>query len=1084
MSFLELVTDQLNLRWAWEKVRRASTPGDAWIDEIELGRFEIELERNLQSIATEMRNGSYRLRPLRPMAFPKNSKKDGEPQVRQYFNVAVRDQVAWTAVVNVIGSYLDPLMPAWSYGNRLFRSIWVDTDDDGIRSRKIGRYRHSSGRIYLSFGQSWPIFRRHVFLATSAMTAEVGTSTSNQLTEEDAEERDLQERLKEEHRCPFVLKQYWADRKPEAGKENLFWCSLDLEKFYPSIKLDSIRLNIVEFLPDDIKTEAAKLIDSMIRFKVDTNTDRWSKEELAAIGLKDRQRFFKFIPTGLYIAGFLANVGLLKVDLEVAERLKTRNVSHFRFVDDHVILAYSFEDLVRWIDEYLSLLADSKTGAKVNYDKMEPEALAKYFSSRKKSRKRLSADLDAAAKACKLNPQFPTPLMTKTLALVSAIARTDLDLLEESELVALTDQLEHMLLVELPEAEIPEKTRLSFAATKLMRLAECRLSNNARLAELGCRRQALDAELADKKLSPERRETLKEANTEIHKLLNAQHAQLNREVGRAFGLLRKVLQERPDRVRLWTRAIQMCRQTGVKGLKDIFEDINRVANELNNTLAAEYLLANTLALLGSEVVIAARLVADPDAAEWRRRAAHAFLADISAAALKKPLASKRRWFLQNSWEQFCFGLFCADVIAKSSLAKEDGYRFKLPAELIADGARFLTSATVKGHRQGLAWWGARSSLRELSSRAPSWVVEIGRRLPSDSESYAFWRFFPFDVPTDILLDMPNDRSHSQRVAQMSGWWYDALSTKLKIAPRLLAKGRFPEIANALRNLQSASNSRFVPLHEWCIEIQRICEKDASDPRASEWTALEIVRQIGMRITESQTFDINYVAKQNTNRSRPLCLHPANFRVPRKWLKLQSPTWSEWVSTIQPDKIMAQVDKVPEDLHVADSRYTPVSSQANALFDSVNPVRGLGLLLYGLLRHDFSLPTVWNGPGHADVLGLLPRRLLKDMTCSSLTLGVLQACLQPRAMENLFFRIRIILGESLNDDSLHDPIPLLTAEEVCRAIEKCKALLEENQLSTINHRARQLTPISILQLTNPDWTKAFGDLQEGGGTDEH
>ena len=620
----------------------------------------------------------------------------------------------------------------------------------------------------------------------------------------------------------------------------------------------------------------------------------------------------------------------------------------------------------------------------------------------KKSKKRLSTDLDAAAKACKLNPQFPTPLMTKTLALVSAIARTDLDLLEESELVALTDQLEHMLLVELPEAEIPEKTRLSFAATRLMRLAERRLSNNARLAELGCRHQELDAELADKELSPERRETLKEANNEIHKSLNAQHAQLNREVGRAFGLLRKVLQERPDRVRLWTRAIQMCRQTGVKGLKDIFDDLHRVESEFKNPPAAEYLLANILALLGSETAIAARLVADPDAAEWRRKAAHAFLTDISAAGLSKPLASEHRWFLQNSWEQFCFGLFCADLITKSSPIEDDDYRFKLPAALIAEGARCLGSGAVKRHRQGLAWWAARSVLRELSSRAPVGLLKLVDDCLSESESYAFWRFFPFDVPADILLDMRNDRRHLQNVSQMSGWWYDVLSTKPEITSRLLAKGRSAEIANALRNLQSASNSRFVPLHEWCLKIRSICEKDASDPRASEWTALEIVRQIGMRITESDSFDINYVEKQSANPDRPLCLHPANFRVPRKWLDMQAPTWNEWVTAIQLDKITAQVDKVPEDLHVADSRYTPVSSPANALFDSVNPVRGLGLLLYGLLRQDFGLPTVWNGSGHADVLGLLPRRLLKDMTCSSLTLGVLQACLQPRAMENLFF----------------------------------------------------------------------------------
>ncbi len=51
MRFLEHVTEQLNMRWAWEKVRTAARPGDVWIDEIELAGFDLELERNLDSIA-------------------------------------------------------------------------------------------------------------------------------------------------------------------------------------------------------------------------------------------------------------------------------------------------------------------------------------------------------------------------------------------------------------------------------------------------------------------------------------------------------------------------------------------------------------------------------------------------------------------------------------------------------------------------------------------------------------------------------------------------------------------------------------------------------------------------------------------------------------------------------------------------------------------------------------------------------------------------------------------------------------------------------------------------------------------------
>ena len=1079
MSFIEDVTDQLNLRWAWEKVRRASVPGDVWIDEIELAGFEVQLERNLQSIATEMRKGSYRMRLLRPMAFPKNPNKNGEPQVRQYFNVAVRDQVAWTAIVNVIGPHIDKLMPAWSYGNRLFRSIWVD-EEDGVHRRKIGRYRHSSGRIYLPFGQSWPIFRRHVFLSTLAMTGQTGSPSSVQLSKEDSDELSFQEQLKAEHRCPFVIREYWDERELKIDKNNLYWCSVDLEKFYPSFKLNVIHQNIIEFLPDNYHNEAQKLLDSMLRFRVDTAG--WSKEELKAIGLRPRQRSFKSIPTGLFVAGFLSNVGLLKVDTEVSKLLETSNIAHFRYVDDHILLSYNFEDMVAWVDKYLCLLSNSGTGVKVNFDKIEPRELAVFWISKAKSKKRLKKDTEAADKACKLNPQFPTPLMTKTLALVSAIARTNVNLLEEDELVALTDQLEHMLLVELPEEEIPEKTRLSFAATKIIRLAECRLSNNSRFAALACRAQVLETKLKDNGLLPEHRADLEKEKQENQENLNAITHELDQEVGRAFSLLRKVLQERPDRVRLWTRAIQMCRQTGVAGLANIFEDIKRVEQEHNNTLAAEYLKGNTFALLGSETLLAAKIVCDPDAAEWRRRAAYEFLREISSVHLTMPVTSKRSWFLQTSWEQFCFGLFCASLIFKLSLPLGREYELELQSEYLSVGEKLLVGDHNPAHSVSWAWWAVRFSLRGLSSRAESWVVEIGRRLPTTPESHAFWRFFPFDLIPEVLRSILGDRAHERRLSQMAGWWYDALSVKGENSPQLFPGHVNRDVARVLKNIKVATTSSFVSLPDWCKGIQSICEKEPADPRVGEWTALEIVHQIGNLVSPNQQFSAKYVSRACVGSPSPLCLHPANFRVPRIWLEREAaPTWDEWRGLVHSKNLSVGV--VPEEIRIADSRYTPISSPENVLFSSVNQVRGLGLLLCGLLKCSFELPSMWNGPGHRDVLSMLPRLLLREMTCSSWTLGVLQACLQSRAVENLFFQTKPSLAECLNDDSLHDPIRLITAEQVCAAIEKCQAVLEANQLSTLYHRARQLTPISIRQLSHPNWIKDFDVATKGDAGNE-
>ena len=224
-------------------------------------------------------------------------------------------------------------------------------------------------------------------------------------------------------------------------------------------------------------------------------------------------------------------------------------------------------------------------------------------------------------------------------------------------------------------------------------------------------------------------------------------------------------------------------------------------------------------------------------------------------------------------------------------------------------------------------------------------------------------------------------------------------------------------------------------------MQATSEKDTADPRTGEWSALEIVRQIGMLVSSNQEFGKPYVSIAAAGRPSQICLHPANFRVPRDWLTTKAPTWASWVRLVRPNSSAVQVEIVTEDLRVADSRYTPISGPENTLFEEINHVRGLGLLLYGLLRRNFELPCVWNGPGHRDVLSMLPRLLLQGMTCSSWTLGIMQACLQSRAMENLFFRAKPSLAAHLNNDSVHDPFPLHTPAAVCNVIKKCQTILE-------------------------------------------
>lgn len=1078
-AFLEELADQLNLRWAWEKVRREARPGDIWFDEIELAGFELELERNLRAVGAELRTGRYRLASLRPLPFPKHPDKDGNPRVRQVFQVSVRDQVAWTAVVNVVGPHVDSKMPAWSYGNRLYRSIWVEDDEDGTKRRRIGNYRHASGRLFLPFAQSWPIFRRHVYLSTRAMTSAPNLPDMDERTEEEFE---LQQRLRDEQRCPFVHPEYWSKKRPEGPDVELYWCSIDLEKFYPTFRLAVVRDNIVEALPLEWQEDAKRLLEFMLRFPLDTS--EWNADELTKMDLRPARKAFRHIPTGLYVAGFLANAGLLKVDAAVAERLQQRNVAHFRFVDDHIILAYSFDELVQWVDEYARLLLDAATGARVNPEKVEPKALGELFGGRRRKRRPSSLESleKAARKECELDPKFPSPLMTKTLALVSGIARTDFNLLETAELANLTEQLEHLLLVDLPEEEMPEKTRLSFAANRLSRIAECRLSNNDETVHLNSSRDALEVEQKRKGVKEERRREIDEELAAVVESLKEETAKLQREVNQAFQLLRKVLRERPDRVRLWTRAILMCRSTGVKGLGDILGDIARESRE--NPLAGEYLLANTLALLGGQTLVAARVLRDRNVARWRREAAKAFLEDVRDTAVP-PLEGKVvRGFLRLSRAQYCCGLHCGSlVLNETPIGKAESATIAFGRELVRAGQKCSRRGAVGHTPEEWAWWAARRTLRDLSARPAAFVKELGSNLSPNRATFAFWRFFPFDVPPSILMAMAVEGGRqSDAGAAAAGWWVDALRSIPGTAEKLAASTRLSEVRRACRTV-TVRREETVTLYEWCSFLCELQGERATDPRGGEWTALEITRQIAEIIQLEPLFGPAYVRRARKRTPELPHVHPANFRLPKDWVNGEEPTWEKWQgSRVRQTDGARRVLYVDTRDRIDDARYTPLTAATCALFQSVNPVRGLGLVLYGLLRRDLALPTVWNGPGHGDVLGMLPALLMGAMTCSSWTMGVLQGCLLPRATENQFLLGRSWIGY-LDDDTLQDPPRFLSAAEVGAALRKCQSVLEQHQLSTLNHRARQLIPVDIHQLTAPDWSKVFSNDPTPGASHE-
>lgn len=180
-ELLDKISNDENLMWAWNKANNSYRVGDIWFDTLELSQFEAKLESQLISIQQDILDGTYILSPIKPLPFPKGLDENGKPETRQTFYISVRDQVTWLAVVNIIGPELDYKMPFWSYGNRLYYSVWFDEGVDKKKEMKTGWYRNTTRNIYRTWKQSWPLYRHHITMTIKRM------ANSNDFTDEEQE---------------------------------------------------------------------------------------------------------------------------------------------------------------------------------------------------------------------------------------------------------------------------------------------------------------------------------------------------------------------------------------------------------------------------------------------------------------------------------------------------------------------------------------------------------------------------------------------------------------------------------------------------------------------------------------------------------------------------------------------------------------------------------------------------------------------------------------------------------------------------------------------------------------------------------
>lgn len=1049
MNWFELLLLPENMLWAWRKVRRAYRRADSLYDQAEVAAFELDLEAQLDSIRKDFAAGKWQGTPLRLVPQPKKPDKDGHPRLRQYFQVAVRDQVAWCALANVLGPELDQKMPPWSYGNRLYRAAWYENEPSEARSSRlnIGPYRHSAGHLYRHFKHSWPLFRRHISLSARKMVAD----------HIDPEALDHGERLALEQTDGLVYLEagHWA--RPTKVGDTIYAASLDLRKFYPSVRPAAILRGfevLVEGYNEDPRLPA--LIAQMLAFDVDDSG--LSASMRAAVDPPVSSGKFEGIPTGLFVGGFLANVAMLPLDLEVdGLLLARRDIAHFRFVDDHEVLAYDFKTIVAWITDYARLLEKHGIGAEIEPDKFVPAELKWVLDSAAPDQPAGTIEelTGKAMSAAAVNGRKPSQLMTRTLAQVSMLAAIDFDLLTDAGRGQRLEQLEWLLLANIPDQEIRGDTRMSFAAARIATLTPALFRPSDKLLEA---QRALQVLLAIKPRDQALETAIAACQVKIDSLEKEERDDWDKLLKRHFGLLFEAFANHPDKVRLFIRLLDFCRVTGYDGFGRITSWMREHRSDDHKLLGC-YLGALALQTLARHVLTASAMVTRADILHRERDAARAFLHNVAKAKLATFVAksSPRHppQFFQIQARRALTAALVMGGIETAETAPDLTVALHRCAAVSGTGTgeqAIPNLASVTGVSLGVWYhWFFATTLAHRDA-VPSYWGQIGTALnPADRSDWNSLRRYPQALPAqgwEWLRDYPAALHDDD-----AGWLLDAA----RAAPHFFAQ--LPAGIAFIDDIHARTDGLTVrsTLRDW---VCFTADLKPDDPRRSEWTALEIIRQILRPLFEFEGLDL-----EGRDPDYLDALHPENVQIPVEWRELTKEastedtlTWEGWRQQVRTHQVRVA------DSGLADYRYREIVPADDREWP--RRLRPIGQLLWGLLRRSFELPAAWNIRGQERGLMEIVAWDLERLPISSFTLSILQSCLLPRNREtsllHLFPSLFGTRAHKADDDTEFDR-PILSAGQLDKLLERAQAMLQLTQMTVLEHQPRQLIPVRLRQL---------------------
>ena len=289
----------------------------------------------------------------------------------------------------------------------------------------------------------------------------------------------------------------------------------------------------------------------------------------------------------------------------------------------------------------------------------------------------------------------------------------------------------------------------------------------------------------------------------------------------------------------------------------------------------------------------------------------------------------------------------------------------------------------------------------------------------------------------------------------SGWLREAINNNQKriTAARLSKKKAF---IRAARSYDSLGNG-WITLSEWTDFISTECSP--FDPRRSEWTALEIIRQLVYPIVGTLA-----VTEKRLDR-----LHPNNILIAESWKTLHQDSacisWEQWRLHMGISQKRTSATRLRDSAtSVIDYRYFTNTQNAQGLDAWGRRLVSVGRLLLGLLRFNHGSPSLWNLRGNEQIIELPRAQILRSLAISTPTLLLLNGCLSGRSAET-----RAILqkpglfgwkdGIEINDADFDPPL-LIGPNELLDTITNAQRVLKENQLAIAMNQPRQLIPFRL------------------------